>query len=287
MKLITKPLGCLFSILVALVLLLIIVGVIVLWAAGRWGPAIAVDAIQTRTGFPTSIESYNVNLFKGVVEIHDLEIKNPDRFPDPDFIDLREFSAYTSLANLRKDPIVIDRLVIDIDTVGFVQSRTDGNNLKAFTEGLAGDKKEQDTKAEEGKEPPAYLIKELVIRLNTVKYTNQALPTPIHQEIPIRIDRTFTDVRDIPTQVVQPLIKDFGTAGLNFLSTALLDSMQDFGEYREAAEKLIQENAALIQQGQQQLQQQGQQLLEEGSKAVEELGGSLRDLFNRRSSDNE
>ena len=96
MKLITKPLGCIFSILLTVFLIALLLAVIGLWAAGKWGPGIAADTIESRTGFPTHIGTHHVNLFAGVIDLRDITISNPASFPDTRFFNANELSVHAS-----------------------------------------------------------------------------------------------------------------------------------------------------------------------------------------------
>ncbi len=269
LKLIFKPFGCLLSLLFTLLLVAGICLIIGIWGAGKWGPDIAARTIESRTGFPTTIGSHDVNLFAGRVDLRSVQIGNSSAFPHPEFFEAAELSISASPTQLIGSRKVIDRAVIDISKVTYVVSADRENNVHAFAEALAGPRKKPAEPTAE--DEPEYLIRELVFRLDTVAYEDFSRRSPLERDYHLNYARTFTNVTDVPNQVIQPIIRDLSNKGVNFLLSSFVVSLLEFDTYTGAAEELIRANRTII--------ESGTDIIGEGGAILEDAGRRIRSLF--------
>lgn len=272
LKLIFKPIGCFISLAFTLLLIAGISLILGIWGAGKWGPGLAARTIESRTGFPTAIGSHDVNLFAGRVDLRDIRIGNSPDFPYPDFIVAPQLSVSASPVQLIGNKKVIDRVVIDISKVAYVVAEDRENNVHAFAEALAGPrKKPSDRPAPEEKPGHEYLIRELVFRLGTVTYEEFSRRSPLERDYNLNYARTFTNVSDVPTQVIQPIIHDLRNQGVNFLLSSFVTSLLEFDTYAHTAEELIRANRSLI--------ESGTTVINDAGSLIEEAGRTIRGLF--------
>lgn len=272
-----KPIGCLISLVVTLLIISVIALAIGVWGAGKWGPDVAAKTISVRTDFPTSIGSHDVNLFVGRVKLYNIRIHNSTDFRYPEMFIAKEISISASPTKLIGEKKVIDQIVIDIEKIAVVISEDHQTNVNTFAEALAGEKDKDDDKekSDDRKEPEAkqehdYLIRELVFRIGTVTYEDLSRNSPLERDYELNYSRTFKDVSDVTTQVVQPLVRDLGAKGANFLVASVVTSMLEFDTYSEAAEELINTNKDLIDSGSKLIENTGS-ILDEASRTIKGL----------------
>ena len=123
-----KPIQWLFSLAFSLVLLV----VLALALAGFYVPFLAEKFVAYRSDFPLNIGSSHFNLFLGEVDLWDVTLKNPTRFHEPLFVEVKEFSAHVNWMSMLTATKQIDRLSINIPEVSWVKSANGEVNTDAF-----------------------------------------------------------------------------------------------------------------------------------------------------------
>ncbi len=223
-------------------------------------------AVKKQTGFPVSVGQQVVSLWSGAVDFRNLQIMNPSHFADPSFLHFNEFKTKVDLWSLTGNRIVINELVLDLDSITVVQPKG-GNvsqmNVSEFVAGLSGDSAGAAPGQAAARTPPPFIIKKLTIKIGTVKYLDLAKSATQPQVYSLNYNRTFTDVTDVNALRVA-LAKDFAAEGMFFLARGFVQSLLDSKTYGDAALTIF---------------KTGGQLLDAGQKIIQGMGGALNGIF--------
>lgn len=193
-------------------------------------PSIVTGLVKKHTGFNASVKSLYVNPFTASVAVKQFNIDNPETFPTKEFISLNEFDTKVEAGSVFSDRVVVDNAVIDVAYVDVVKNAQGKINLDAFRAGLhpqtppnPNDKNQPQPggQAENPSPSKQFLIHHLVIRLEKIVVADYSGPEPKIREIPIRLDRTFTDVTNL-AQISGPIVADLSVAGVGNLAGSLL-----------------------------------------------------------------
>lgn len=197
-------------------------------------PSLVTGMIKKRTGFDATVSSLYANPFTTSVNIRGLEIDNPDTFPRKDFVVVNQFKTAVQPGSLLGDRIVVKDAVFDVALIAVVKNAEGQTNVKVFETGVVGPKPEnpggksgEQQKSEEkkpsGEKKPSkqFLIQHLVVKLDKIIVADYSGPSPRIREVPVNINRTFTDVTDLK-QISTPLIADLGVAGVGDLAGNVL-----------------------------------------------------------------
>ncbi|HTQ30947.1 MAG TPA: hypothetical protein VMI53_07035 [Opitutaceae bacterium] len=197
-------------------------------------PSLVTGMIKKRTGFDATVSSLFANPFTASINIRQLEIDNPDTFPRKDFVVVNQFRTAVQPSSLFSDRVVVKDAVFDVALVAVVKNAQGQTNVKAFETGVLGpkppepEKKTDEEQAPEEKKPPEqkkppkqFLIQHLVVKLDKIIVADYSGSTPRVQEIPVNINRTFTDVTDLK-QISVPLVADLSVAGVGDLAGDVL-----------------------------------------------------------------
>jgi hypothetical protein len=197
-------------------------------------PSMVTGVIQKRTGFHASVDSLYANPFTASVNIHQLEIDNPDTFPQPDFVVVNQFRTAVDPNSIFSDRVVVKDAVFDVALIAVVKNAAGQTNVQVFQTGVLGakhekpeekpapgQKPEEKPAPEEKKAPKHFLIQHLVVKLDKIVLADYSGATPQVREIPVNINRTFTDVTDLK-QISGPLLADLSVTGIGKLASNVL-----------------------------------------------------------------
>ncbi|HZP60372.1 MAG TPA: hypothetical protein VFB27_08600, partial [Opitutaceae bacterium] len=182
------------------------------------------------TGFDATVSSLYANPFTTSVNIRQLEITNPDTFPRKEFVSVNQFKTSVQPGSLFGDRIIVNDAVFDVALVAMVKNAQGQTNVKVFETGVVGPPPEQKPGEKSAPEPakkpapkPAkqFLIRHLVVKLDKIIIADYSGRSPRIQEIPVNINRTFTDVTDLK-QISVPLVADLSVAGVGNLAGDVL-----------------------------------------------------------------
>lgn len=189
-------------------------------------PSMVTGVIRKRTGFNASVASLYANPFTASVNIHQLKIDNPDTFPQPDFVVVNQFRTAVEPNSIFSDRVVVKDALFDVALIAVVKNAAGQTNVEVFKTGVLGAKPEKpEAKPEPGQKPepkpaPAqkkapkqFLIQHLVVKLDKIILADYSGSKPQVREIPVNINRTFTDVTDLK-QISGPLLADLSVAGI-------------------------------------------------------------------------
>ncbi len=193
-------------------------------------PSIVTGLIKKRTGFDATVQHLYVNPFTASVYISQLKINNPDTFPQNDFVSVNEFKTAVEPNSIFSDRVVVRDAVFDVAFIAVVKNAQGQTNIDVFKKGVTpanSDQKNDTTKPNQApppgkKTPPKqFLIRHLVVKLDKIIIADYSGSTPNVREIPLNIDRTFTDVTDLK-QISGPLLADLTVAGVGKFANNLL-----------------------------------------------------------------
>lgn len=196
-------------------------------------PSMVTGVIQKRTGFHASVESLYANPFTASINISRLEIDNPDTFPRPDFVIVNQFRTAVEPNSIFSDRVVVKDAVFDVALITVVKNAAGQTNVQAFKTGILGAKPEKPEEKKPGQKPEAkpapaekgpskqFLIQHLVVKLDKIILADYSGSTPQVREIPVNINRTFTDVTDLK-QISGPLLADLSVTGIGKLAGDVL-----------------------------------------------------------------
>jgi AsmA family len=191
-------------------------------------PSIVTGLIKKRTGFDATVQRLYVNPFTASVYISQLKINNPDTFPQNDFVSVNEFKTAVEPGSVFSDRVVVKDAVFDVAIIAVVKNAQGQTNIDAFKAGVqaaSSEGKSPNPKSqpapEEKKPPKQFLIRHLVVKLDKIIIADYSGAAPKVNEIPVHLNRTFTDVTDLK-QISVPILADLGAAGAGKLANNIL-----------------------------------------------------------------
>ena len=234
-KLITKPLGCLFSFVLGLLLLvvLLVVGVVVF--VDHFGVEAGSQWVSQRTGFALDVGQQNINLFQGLVDLQKTRVVNSNQFPALDFAEFNQLKVQADPWSLAGGRIVISEAVVDLDSVSLVRNQAGVFNAVAFADALNPPATSSTSGSFTTKQVPPYLIKQLTIRVGTVKYFDFDGHDGQPQSQTVNYAQTFTDVTDFKTQVAPALARKFTPVAVAMIGNAVFNSLVNTNTYLQGA----------------------------------------------------
>ena len=200
--------------LAALLLLLVVLAFGCVYLLESFGPGIAAGRIQAMTGFRLDMSSLRLSLIHSSVEVNDLHLRNPEGWPEEDFVTVNQARvAVEPLTFVGDRRCVIDEMVLDLGPINLVTDKDGHNNATTFEDKLAGGSDKVDEKKPD-KPSQGYLIKRLVLKttsLRTVSYGPLGV-TPV--TIPLKTNIELHDVTDLGA-VRKKLLSPFHKTFLN------------------------------------------------------------------------
>ncbi len=236
---IKKPLGCAFTILAGLFLLLLVLGIVGVVIVDHFAVSIAAHELQQRTGFTLTAGQQDISALSGAVDLHDLEITNPDRFAAKDFLKFNEIKIKAEPTSLLHKRIIVDEVVVDLDSFAMVRNKDGSLNLLALKDGLMGPAPATPaatgTKSSSPAIPP-FTVHSFTLKIKSVKLIDFKSNGGKPQIVNVNYSRTFTDVDETnyTTAAVQ-IGLDLKGAGFSFLADALANELLDPTTYLDAA----------------------------------------------------
>lgn len=189
---------------IAAIALLPIIAVAVLLVVLGW---IWIDSLAERSvergatyalDVPTTLDSADVHLMGGGVELSGLEVSNPEGFQAPHFLKLGSTNLDVSIGSLTSDVIEVPSLVLSGIDLRLERSAR-GSNYKVLLDNLA--RFEKGEKAEPSPEGKRFVIRTLTIRDVTVHV--DAVP----------IEGAIGEFASAEVSVSEVVLRDVGSAG--------------------------------------------------------------------------
>ena len=163
----------LLTMLCGLALFLVMVGLLGVWALGRFSPKLLDSSLATKSGAHLSVESNDTNLFAGRLSYGGLTITNPTRWSEKEFLKVRRFAIDLDLLTFFEGGSqIVNAAEVDIahlTIVGKADFLAD-NNAKDIFNGLKSAPAAKASKPAPG--PPGakqpFLIKHLRVRIDRI-----------------------------------------------------------------------------------------------------------------------
>jgi len=161
-------------------------------------PTLLTSWVRNRTGFDVAVESLMVNPLVGKIRARGLIVSNPPTFPQPEFLQVREFFVDAQMLSLFTARPILNRVTLDIGLVALVKRTDRRSNLDVFRGYLAEPESEHPApgkRAPDG-EGKAFLIRQLEVRFDHLTVADYSGRRPVVHDYPLKIDRSYQNVTD-------------------------------------------------------------------------------------------
>lgn len=234
-KIITKPIGCLSSLIGGIILFVILLVILGIALFNQLFPGIAEEYIEIRGGFPVRVDTANWDLFGSAFHIEDVVVENPPNFPEKDFLHIRslivEAGPKEILHAVNKGATNIQRLELDIERFNWVLTDGGSTNLGLFAKAV---EEEAEVRAETQNQPKAESganetsggvnIQTWVIKIGTIEVSDYSRGPVKREKIVLNYEREFNGSPDAKT-VIEAVAKDMTIHELEPVMTRLLASI--------------------------------------------------------------
>jgi uncharacterized protein involved in outer membrane biogenesis len=228
-------------ILTFLTLTLLITTVIVFLKMNTWIARAAEDYVYKKTEFSLQIGSVETDVFRGIVELRDITLKNPNQFPNPDFFQINSLRLHWVWGSLFSNCIHFREVVADISEFSGVRNRAGDINVKTFANAfLINDSKkiDQTTSNQEESTEKEFFIDRLFFQLEKVTIADFYENKHDVKTTRVGIRRVFNNVSNY-SQVAIPLTADLSIFVTGFILDSILKSSVDKKTYLEIAPNLV------------------------------------------------
>ncbi|WOO41457.1 hypothetical protein [Rubellicoccus peritrichatus] len=237
-KLITKPFGCLCSLIGGIILFCILLLILGVALFNRLFPGIVEEYVEIRGGFPVRIDEANWDLLGSAFDIEDVVVENPPNFPEKDFLHIRSLTMEASpnevLHAINKKETHIKRLELDIERFNWVLTDGGSTNLGLFAKAVEEEAEARtETKTETAAEPATsdqdntpsgVTVQTWVIRIGTIEVSDYSRGPVQREKIVLNYEREFHDAPGAKT-VIEAVAKDMASYRLEPVITRLLASI--------------------------------------------------------------
>lgn len=118
---ITKPIGCLFSLVGSIVVIALVLIIAALALLSHFMPQLGAKAISEATGFPTTIADSSLSLWNQRLELRDIRVNNPESYPEDDFLSIPRLSLTLDRKATDQDYLTFSDVTLHIDTLTLVR----------------------------------------------------------------------------------------------------------------------------------------------------------------------
>ncbi len=226
---INKPLGCLLSIFVSLLLLVVVLVVVSSLVVDYFAVNIAGHELKQRSGFTLTAGSQDIGVLHGYFDVKDLEVTNPERFAARDFIKFNEIKTSIEVSTILSKRIVVDEILVDLDSLAIVQNKDGEFNLAALQNSLmSGGGPTDTTKKSSASAIPPFTIKKLTLSIHSAKYFNFNGGDGKPGIYNLGYTRTFTDVNETNLLSMEAAIgQDLRSKGYGIFTDILKEKILD------------------------------------------------------------
>lgn len=227
LKLITKPIGCLCSLLGGLILLFVLAGVIGLWSFNHLAPGSIEKVIEKKGGFPVTIDEAGYRVLDSAFHIEDLIVENPPNFPERDFLHMRTITLEADPRELfDKTEKNISRLTINIQRLNWVLTDAGSSNIALFAREVRTLADSSDPiSSSETAHSARVAVNTWDVKIGMVEVSDYT-QTPVQREkLLINYERTFTgapNAQEVINGIVNDLHGQRIAPPLRLLLTSLL-----------------------------------------------------------------
>lgn len=237
-----RVLSRLLGLVAGLAVFVLLLGVLVVWAAGRFAPSILDSALYSRSGCTLSVESNDSNLLAGRLAFSGLRIDGASRWQERPLLKARELKVELEPASmLGSGPRVIRELRLDVDelvVVGKDDYRAD-NNLRDLIRSFSSDESAAGPAAQGG--AAGFRIERLSLNVRRVRVIagdgTERRRTVVDREAGLSLEARDVDGSNLGEKVWKPL-----SSGLTGLAVQVgVDAAADLAREKviRAAESLL------------------------------------------------
>ena len=254
----------LFYALGGIILLAVLLLVVGAWTFNRYGITYLSRYVETKTGFTLQVEKYNVHILAGSIQLKDVSIQNSNAFPpESSLSQFNEISVSFSPWSLLKETRMIYSLVVDVKDLSWIKNKEGKVNFFAFMEALKPPKETKEEELKLSSKEKKFLIKNLIVRLDTAHYADLSKTPPIEKQLHVHYACQFDNVSNV-NQITEQMAQDLNSKGLVFVSQVFLESLTRFETYMDLGEQLI---------------DKGEELLDSADNVKDTVKESVQNLF--------
>lgn len=209
--------GAVAKVLITLIILLLV-------GVAAWVfflPSITASVVQKRTGFALKSDSFSINPLGGGLHITNLQLQNPSTFPKPDFVNLRTLEGKLEVGSLISDRLVIERAVLDLESLSLIRAMDGTLNAKLFTDRLKGDSPAAEP-SKDGK-PKEFLIKHLEVRVAKIRVEDHSGQKPSEREFNVNFAQNYENVTDLKQLASGPALKSLAQVAVAVSNLSVSD----------------------------------------------------------------
>ncbi|WP_269542838.1 hypothetical protein [Cerasicoccus fimbriatus] len=244
-KIVTKPIGCFFSLIGALVIFVVLVVGGLIWLVDEMAPKVAETAITEATGFPTQVREGSVSFKDQTITLTDIEIDNPQDFVDRDFLRIAELTLGLDREKWNENQVALSLIRLDIKELNFNQGNFDISNLDAFIEAAEENwelflEQIHNQATQEGQTVPEnVVIGEVTLKLGRVVLASPMGDQTISRTVNLNYEATFTEVRSL-RPIIETVARDLQQTGLSDIAKSLREASENMND--ELTLKLLQDH---------------------------------------------
>lgn len=212
--------------LLKILLLLLIAGMVLLYIGVFFAGGLLEKELRKSTGFPVEVGSLEVSLLRTKVNLLDLEIRNPTRYPVSDFLKVARFSVDVKPGSLFRDQRVYNDVLIHLEDLALVQNPDGEVNISEFIKGMGGVPSPLARTAALGaaEEDFGFIVEKLQIRIDRFRTIQSGVVSDEPQMVTTHFNRTFTDIHDL-TRLLPELSPELGEVGAQVVVYLLAESL--------------------------------------------------------------
>lgn len=218
-KLITKPIGCLVSLLSGLLLLLVIGVALLYWAATAWSPGVLATWMEQHSGFGARIDDASLELLDQQIAFEDIVVTNPDSFPEEDFLRIRRLAFKLPYARAFGGDFRATAAELEIDSLTIVIPPDGDSNVGQFIDSVYRKERESLMETHSGQTLDTFRI-----FIGEVLIENHRFDRPSLQKVSLDYEAVFTDVNQADAVFAQ-VRQELSQRGLPGVSPAFFEAI--------------------------------------------------------------
>ncbi|MEO0797049.1 MAG: hypothetical protein AAFX93_17980 [Verrucomicrobiota bacterium] len=231
-SIVTKPIGCILTLIGGIVVVLILMVVGFFWAIDTMAPQLAEEIVTEATGFPTTINDASVNFRNQSLTFEGVEIDNPSDYPDQEFLRISEFTIGLDRDNSSEQNLVISEITLAIEELAFLQGNMSTSNLEAFFESAEVNWDQilsqvaEEAASRDQMVPEKLLVNQLNLSIDRIKMVDTSGPETIYRALDLGYSESFEKVTEI-RPVLQAISNEFVSKGLFEIAEPIQEVIKD------------------------------------------------------------
>jgi hypothetical protein len=212
------------------------------WKLDDWLHTATQNYITKKTNYGVTLQSLHTDLKHGIVEIHGLNLTNPDEFLESRFIRFNEIKLHINLFSLLSNTVIFDEIVLDIDELVGVRNAQGKTNIQAFSNALKksyqGNNQSVSATKKKANSSKDFLIHRLFFRLGELTVADFKEDKEAITSHHVGVARVFNNVNNY-SQILIPLVSDLSSFATTFILDSILHSTLDSKAYSDVIPKIV------------------------------------------------